>query len=58
MELERFRIKGSNSFKVFKSNPYSLQPEEFIEVVPNRNHNPPKFRNKVEEEIYRLTKKK
>ncbi len=58
MELERFRAKGSNSFRVFKSNPYSLQPEETIEVVPNRHHNPPKFRNKVEEEIYRLTKKK
>lgn len=58
MEWERFRTKGSNSFKVFKSNPYSLQPEETIEVVPNRHHNPPKFRNKVEEEIYRLTKKK
>jgi len=58
MEWERFRAKGSNSFKVFKSNPYSLQPEETIEVVPNRHHNPPKFRNKVEEEIYRLTKKK
>ena len=58
MEWERFRAKGSNSFKVFKSNPYSLQPEETIEVVPNRHHNPPKFKNKVEEEIYRLTKKK
>jgi asparagine synthase (glutamine-hydrolysing) len=35
-----------------------LNPEETIEVVPNRHHNPPKFKNKIEEEIYRLTKKK
>ena len=58
LELERFRIRGSNSFNVFKSNPYSLHPEPFIEVVPNQNHNPPKFKNKVEEAIYNLTKKK
>jgi hypothetical protein len=58
MEYERFRSRSSNSFHAFKGNPYSLHPEETIEVVPNRHHNPPKFRNKVEEEIYRLTKKK
>ena len=32
--------------------------EKTIEVVPNRHHSPPKFKNKIEEEIYRLTKKK
>jgi hypothetical protein len=58
MEYERFRSRTSNSFYAFKGNPYSLHPEETIEVVPNRHHNPPKFKNKIEEEIYRLTKKK
>ena len=58
MEYEKFRSRTSNSFHTFKGNPYSLHPEETIEVVPNRHHNPPKFKNKIEEEIYRLTKKK
>lgn len=58
MEYERFRSRTSNSFHAFKSNPYSLHPEETTEVVPNRHHSPPKFKNKIEEEIYRLTKKK
>jgi hypothetical protein len=58
MEWERFRSRTSNSFHAFKGNPYSLHPEETIEVVPNQHQNPPKFKNKIEEEIYRLTKKK
>jgi hypothetical protein len=58
MEYERFRSRTSNSFHAFKGNPYSLHPEETIEVVPNRHHSPPKFKNKIQEEIYRLTKKK
>jgi len=58
MEYEKFRSRTSNSFHTFKGNPYSLHPEETIEVVPNRHHSPPKFKNKIEEEIYRLTKKK
>ena len=58
MEYEKFRSRTSNSFYTFKGNPYSLHSEETIEVVPNRHHNPPKFKNKIEEEIYRLTKKK
>lgn len=58
MEYERFRSRTSNSFYAFKGNPYSLHSEETIEVVPNRHHSPPKFKNKIEEEIYRLTKKK
>jgi len=58
MEYERFRSRSSNSFHAFKGNPYSLHPEETIEVVPNRHHSPPKFKNKIEEDIYRLTKKK
>ena len=58
MEYEKFRSRTSNSFHAFKGNPYSLHPEETIEVVPNRHHNPPKFKNKIQEEIYRLTKKK
>jgi len=57
MEYERFRSRTSNSFNAFKEG-YSMQPEETIEVIPNRPHNPPKFKNKIEEEIYRLTKKK
>ena len=54
MEYERFTKRSSNSFR----GGYSMQPEETIEVVPNRHHSPPKFKNKIEEEIYRLTKKK
>jgi hypothetical protein len=58
MEYTKFSQRSSNSFHAFKGNPYSLHPEETIEVVPNRHHSPPKFKNKIEEEIYRLTKKK
>jgi hypothetical protein len=58
MEYTKFSQRSSNSFHTFKGNPYSLHPEETIEVVPNQHHNPPKFKNKIEEEIYRLTKKK
>jgi len=58
MEYTKFSQRSSNSFHAFKGNPYSLHPEETIEVVPNQHHNPPKFKNKIEEEIYRLTKKK
>ena len=57
MKWERFSKRSSNSFNAFKGG-YSMQPEETIEVIPNRPHNPPKFKNKIEEEIYRLTKKK
>lgn len=57
MEYERFTKRSSNSFNAFRGG-YSMQPEETIEVVPNRHHSPPKFKNKIEEEIYRLTKKK
>ena len=57
MEWERLSKRSSNSFNPFKGG-YSMQPEETIEVIPNRPHNPPKFKNKIEEEIYRLTKKK
>ena len=57
MEYERFTKRSSNSFNAFRGG-YSMQPEETIEVVPNQHHNPPKFKNKIEEEIYRLTKKK
>ena len=57
MEYERFSKRSSNSFNAFRGG-YSMEPEETIEVVPNRHHNPPKFKNKIEEEIYRLTKKK
>lgn len=57
MEYERFTQRPSNSYNAFKGG-YSMQPEETIEVVPNQHHSPPKFKNKIEEEIYRLTKKK
>ncbi len=57
MEYERFTKRSSNSFNAFIGG-YSMQPEETIEVVHNRHHSPPKFKNKIEEEIYRLTKKK
>jgi hypothetical protein len=57
MEYEKFRSRTSNSFNPFRGG-YSMEPEETIEVVPNRHHSPPKFKNKIEEEIYRLTKKK
>ena len=57
MEYERFTKRSSNSFNAFRGG-YSMQPEETIEVVPNRHCSPPKFKNKIEEEIYRLTKKK
>ena len=57
IEYTKFSQRSSNSFNPFRGG-YSMEPEETIEVVPNQHHNPPKFKNKIQEEIYRLTKKK
>ena len=47
MKYEKFRSRKSNSFHAFKGNHYSLHRKEVIEEVPNRHHNPLKFKNKI-----------
>jgi hypothetical protein len=58
-ELNRYRSRPMNSYRPFKTNPYAFgDNEKYIEVVPTKHREPPKFKNKIEEHIYILKKKK
>jgi len=59
MELERFNNRSVRAYNPFPTNPYEVSTtKDYIEVEPAAHSGTPVFKNKVEEAIYRLKKKK